>query len=302
VSSTRRPLARAALVAALATGLVAAGPLPLLAAPGRPTTPSYHAGPLRPAGPRVDGCSVQGTTQELQVSDRGAPGGSRRVWLYRPGVPDSGNVPVVYVLHGLPGDAGDFPSTGLGALLDQRICDGARPVVVVSPDGNAADGSDTEWADAADGRFRVESFVTDGLIRVVEGANKRPPSRRALVGFSMGGYGAAALALRHRGLYGQVAALSGYFSIDDPDDTFGSHAIAHDPAHLLGQARGLRILLEEARNDGDPVAAGQTARFAALLRGHHLPATVHTTAGSHSFAWVRSVLPEVLQYLDAGWR
>ena len=101
------------------------------------------------------------------------------------------------------------------------------------------DFDDTEWADSVDGRSQVETFVTGPLITAVEGAHPRPRGLRAIGGFSMGGFGAAMLGLRHPNLYGQVVTLAGYFTIDDPDGIFGNDPAvesAYNPTDLVALA------------------------------------------------------------------
>jgi poly(3-hydroxybutyrate) depolymerase len=43
---------------------------------------------------------------------------TRDVWVYRPPVPDSSTLPVLYFLHGIPGSATDPFKAGLAASLD----------------------------------------------------------------------------------------------------------------------------------------------------------------------------------------
>ena len=86
------------------------------------------------------------------------------------------------------------------------------------------------------------------VISAVEGAHRRDRRNRIIAGFSMGGYGAANLALRHPTVFGAVASFAGYFHIDDPDSVFGGDPrveSANDPAvlvktvgHMFGLAEG----------------------------------------------------------------
>lgn len=226
------------------------------------------------------------------------------MWVYRPVAPESAELPVTYVLHGLPGGFGDAADAGLAAVLDAAACAGSAPMVVVAPDGNDAGHHDTEWGDSAAGATtdgaRLETFVTQTLVGLVEGAHRRAASRRAIAGFSMGGYGATALALRHRDLYGQLAALSGYFHIDDPDHVFGADSAAHDPLRLASQARGLRVLLATASDDDDPVTRGETGRYAQVLRRVGAQPATLVVPGRHDVAFFSRVLPAVVDFLGEG--
>ncbi len=247
----------------------------------------------------------RGRVQTLQVPDRTAPGGYRSVVVYRPAVPDTADVPVVYFLHGLPGSATDLLSQGAARVLDETFASGTvRPFVLAFPDGNLRDGADSEWTDSADGSVKLESFVTGALISAVEGAHRRDRAHRALAGFSMGGYGATEIALRHSDIYSQVASLAGYFHIDDPDHMFGSDPSVqaqHDPDRQVDDLRAFRLLLLDGANDEDPVTQGETARFTAVLRARGITVTSEITPGRHTITWATRQLPAVAGFLAAGW-
>src|SRR3989440_566641 len=161
-----------------------------------------------------------GSDSVVSAADASAPGGRRSVWVHRPAGPDSATIPVLYLLHGYPADPATLAGGSLPGLLDREMCRTGRPFVLAVPDGRAGR-LDTEWGDDARGRFAVETFVTRQAVALVEGGLRRAPTRRVIAGFSMGGYGAAALALRHPDEYGQVAAFGGDFRIHDPDHGFG---------------------------------------------------------------------------------
>ncbi|MCU1352680.1 MAG: putative esterase, partial [Acidimicrobiales bacterium] len=81
--------------------------------------------------------------------------------MYRPGgLADTSKMPVVYMLHGLPGDpAALWTQHGEAAALDTQFARGAFPYVVVTVDGRGTKHNDTEWGDSIDGTDRVESFI-----------------------------------------------------------------------------------------------------------------------------------------------
>ncbi len=226
------------------------------------------------------------------------------VWVWRPPGPDSAVIPVLYFLHGNPGGPRDAFRYGLASILDERFEDGYPPFVVACPDGNGENRWDTEWADSADGLDMVESRLLDAVIPAVEGTHRRDASRRAIAGFSMGGYGAMNIALRHPKLFGQIVSIAGYFRADDPAGMFGWHTAliaANSPDLHVGRARGKRILLEADRSDDLPVIRGQAARFEALLDRAHIPATLRITAGRHNWSYAIGALADALDFLADGW-
>ena len=253
--------------------------------------------PQRPGGP--------GRTQLLTVASRDVSGGHRTVWVYRPAVPDSASLPVLYFLHGLPGSATDLAGTGIAHQLDIAFALGAlRPFVVVAPDGSSTGAWDPEWADSIDNRVQVESFVTKALISAVEGGLHRDRGHRAIAGFSMGGYGAANLALRHPDLYGQFVSLAGYFHVDDPSGVFGNNPAvqaANSPDRHLAVARQEHVLLMDGGQDNLALTCRESQRFAGLLRGAGVPASLPIVAGTHSWAFVTTALPIMELFLDGGW-
>lgn len=280
---------------------------------GRRTAPPVVIRPLptRPPGPTPTASPTPayrhvgaGTVSMLHVPAADASGGYRSVWVYRPGVPDSAQLPVLYFLHGLPGDATDITKSNITATLDREFTRGhVPPFVVAAPDGNSTGAADPEWANSSDGTVQVESFVTGPLIAAVEGTARRDRDHRAIAGFSMGGYGAMNLALRHPGLYGQVVSIAGYFKLDDESSIFAtSHARkANSPDHNVERASMLRIMLVEGVNDVEPVVTGEAQRFATLLRQAGQHPVLERPPGGHDWATLTAEWPRVIQFLESGW-
>jgi S-formylglutathione hydrolase FrmB len=229
----------------------------------------------------------------------------RDVWVYRPDVPDSTTLPVLYFLHGVPGSAGDVFEHGLAAALDDAIAHGAPPIVVAAPDGEGDVHQDTEWANSADGADQLETFVTTNVRQAVEGDHPRDRSHRAIAGFSMGGYGAMNLALKHPNLYSQVVAIAGYYHVDDPGGVFNhddSLIEANTPDAHLPAAGTFHISLLDGADDTEPVVAGESQRMKGLLDDAEVPADLIVAPGEHNWEYVSSQYPAMLSFLSAGWR
>jgi S-formylglutathione hydrolase FrmB len=227
------------------------------------------------------------------------------VYVWRPAVPETRDLPVLYFLHGVPSD----PKTivqyeGLAKQVQSYVAHGGRPFVLAVPDGNGSHHDDTEWADAADGSDRIEDRVMNEVIPAVEGRHRRDAAHRAIGGFSMGGYGSMNLALRHPGVFGAVASISGYFHVDDPSHMFGDDPdliAANRPDEHLDAARHIRIFLSAAASEGDPVIKGEPQRFKRLLDSAGIPAVLDVRPGGHDWDYVRSVLPDAFAFLAKGW-
>jgi enterochelin esterase-like enzyme len=114
--------------------------------------------------------------------------------------------PVVYWLHGTGGGQGGLRPVSEAFRGAARACL-APPVIVIFPNGLPHH----LWSDAVDGGAPVETAFVDDLVAHVDATLPTIPSREArwLEGFSMGGYGAARLGLRHPDRFGVVLALAG---------------------------------------------------------------------------------------------
>jgi S-formylglutathione hydrolase FrmB len=273
-----------------------AGALLLLAGA---VTPVLQAPPAHAAQPG----SGPGHVEVLHLPS-GDEQGTRDVWAYRPAVPDSSALPVLWFLHGFPGTGDDPFQVGLADAADRYIAGGGTPFVIAAPDGNGSTHSDTEFADAVDGTDRVESFIVHTAIPAVEGDHPRDRVHRAIAGFSMGGFGAMNLALRHTDLFGQAAPMSGYFHVDDPDGVFGGRPdvlAANSPDQHLDAARSLHIDLFEAADDTRPLTEHETDRYKGLLDGAGVPAVVTKGTGNHTWAYAASQFPALFSFLDGQW-
>ncbi len=248
--------------------------------------------------------SEHGTVQILHVPVPGDAGRKNDVYVYRPPVPDSPRLPVLYFLHGVPGHASDVFDAGLPGLMDTFFAQGNPPFVLVAPDGNGAHHDDTEWANARDGTDQIETFVTSNVISAVEGANRRDRTRRAIAGFSMGGYGAANLALRHPDLYDDTIPMAAYFHVDDPAGMFGGDLVtiaANSPELHLDAAHGHRIFIVDGDEDDERVVKGESRAGAATRREGGGPVWFQSIPGSHSWQFVAAAFPSVERFLDGEW-
>jgi S-formylglutathione hydrolase FrmB len=307
----RRDPARPAVTSGAVAGLPPAatttppssGPAPgttaTTAAAGTTTTvvkrPAAAARPRRP-GP--------GTVQYFTMASGDADGRRREFWVYRPGLPESADLPVVYFLHGYPSDDRDVADSGLAPALEQLFAAGVPPFVVVAPNGESSTRPDTEWADSADGKVRLENWIVRWLVPAVEGTHRRDRAHRAVAGFSMGGFGAMNLGLRHPDLFGQIVSVAGYFRVDDPDGMGGGDpqwAAANSPDQHVASGAASRMLLITAAGERDPLIAGEAQRFRRLAEAAGQHPSVVTAPGDHSFELVVAQLPTVARFLAGGW-
>lgn len=272
-----------------------------------PPNPDSTPAPIPHPG-QVAVCDEPGSDEIVSLPDPGAPDGEGRpMWVRRPPGPDSADLPVLYLLHGSASTHRTLMGADLGTHLDQQMCRSGVEFVIAAPYGQESGGSTTEWGDAHDGRFALESFVTGAAVTAVEGERPRPRSLRAIGGFSMGGYGAAALALRNPGHYSQVVSWGGYFRVDDPHGVLGEDPAPHSPDLLLEpkEVRDLRFMLVEGREDHTPLQRGsihgEAERFSGLLTDRGMTVTTLRPRGGHDLDTWKRTFPETVDFLVSGW-
>ncbi|HET9294855.1 MAG TPA: alpha/beta hydrolase-fold protein [Gemmatimonadales bacterium] len=141
----------------------------------------------------------------------------RRVLVYLPpsyGRDPARRFPVLYLLHGatsVPEEwiDGTYQGLDLRVALDSLVAAAATPeFIVVMPDADNALGAGFYANSPATGNW--QDFVVRDLVRHVDRRYRTDSlrARRALVGHSMGGFGALAIGFTHPEVFGLVYAVS----------------------------------------------------------------------------------------------
>ena len=107
--------------------------------------------------------------------------------------------PVFYLLHRWSGNNESFLKSNLVTELKDR------QLIVVTPS------ADTSWYvnSVANPNSRYEDFMTQELFPYVDKKYKVNPARQAIGGFSMGGFGALQIGLKHTDRFKFIADISG---------------------------------------------------------------------------------------------
>jgi enterochelin esterase family protein len=241
--------------------------------------------------------------------------------------PDA-RLPAIYLLHGYGGGRHEWVRGGrIDETLDQMIAEGVvAPVIAVMPEAGRS-----WYVDSArfGGPGDYATAIVRDLVTAVDAAHptRAEPRSRAIAGLSMGGHGALRLAFAHPETFGAVAALSP--GIWDPEgvswqggplgetpeererwyprttgERFDMETFkAQSPFAMLeavgAMASPPRIFLASGDDDFFDLHDGTVEMYLALRR-IGLEPELRIGDGGHDWAYWRSVVPEMLAFLDAG--
>jgi putative tributyrin esterase len=220
-------------------------------------------------------------------------------------IPSSKKLPVIYLLHGNGGGFRDWSNYSEVARF-------AEAAVLVMPQGDSS-----YYVNAAERPGdRYEDYIIQDLLTNVETRFPIAKSRsnRAIVGVSMGGFGAINLALGHPNLFAFAGGLSA--AIDVPRRRFSVRRAQQYRAHeLIFGPWG-----SDARRRNDPFVLARSVdpanapylflscgteegllpanrEFAALLIHQHLQCEFHVVAGGHEWKQWNQQLPSLFEIL-----
>lgn len=186
--------------------------------------------------------------------------------------------PVAYFLAGTMNTYRTFNDFVEGVRLTESF-----PAIVVSPNGDSGYWSD--WYNAGSfGSPMYETYVIDQLIPLIDARFRTSArrSQRAVMGISMGGYGAMMVAARHPDLFVAAASLSGAVDSNLPangavlsasptfqgaqaDAIYGPRATqevrwhGHNPTDLADNLRDLDLQVRSANGVPNPGIGEQPA-------------------------------------------
>ena len=196
-------------------------------------------------------------------------------------------------------------------VLDSLITGGSIPpliVVLVSEFGGPY--PDSECADSVDGREWFDRFMGIDLVHWVD-AHLRTiatPGSRATLGFSQGGYCAAAILSHHPVVFGSAIVISGYFvaGIHSGTTPTAWRPFNNDPG-VVNAVSPMKVIPRipaalRARlfyvMEADPTQGfygPQMAKLAAVLHGAGVPMALFPTPLGHSWYATRQLVPTMLE-------
>ena len=312
-SPVRRRLAQV-LVAAVFAALAVAGALGavryvstfwLYRGFAPPSVPHSIAVP-RPGGARQVPV-VHTTVQSITVRSTALGGYADPVFVVLPpgyaSHPGQG-YPVLYLLHGFPGQPAQFLNIGQVGVTEATLVAAGRmkPMILVLPAGTRSLLADEEWANGISRGNGWETFVARDLVNAIDGRYRTIPSGRGrgIGGLSEGGYGALNIGLHHPGEFGLLESWSGYMLPDQIPAIFGPSASVLDynsPARQVvtaaPQLRAGHAYIWFYNGAGDALS-GQNRSFAAELTALGAAHHFFLAPGKHSWSLWRALMPQAL--------
>lgn len=282
---------------------------PAVTQPSEPAPVASDARVSTITDPAPEGVGAAGAVQIPAPATMKIP--SDEAWVYTPpGYDPSGATlyPTMYLLHGSPGTAADWMTSGAPGVLDQLITSGTiRPMIVVSPDMNAEGTDESSCLDSTKGGSQVESYLTDVVIPWVDEHYPVAQDRvyRSIGGMSSGAYCAIDQGLRHDDLYGTILAIMPY---GEPG-AGGDHQLStpeevaeHTPntyVDTIALPDHLGVLFDYGDGEKDS-EVGVTARdLAARLEARGATVVLREEAGQgHTWGMAMTALPYGAQLFE----
>jgi len=200
--------------------------------------------------------------------------------------------PLLVFLHGKGEDQDSNLDDAMFAALARL---GSRAPDIVFPYG----GADSYWHDRADGAWG--SYVVRQVIPQALSRLHADPSRIAIGGISMGGFGALDIARLYPGRYCAVGGHSAALWVSGGDSAPGAFDDAEDfarhdviaAAHASDPYRGSAVWIDVGTDD--PFRAADTT-LAEELRADGHPVQFHVWPGSHDQSYWQSHWDSYLQF------
>jgi len=221
-----------------------------------------------------------------------------------------GKFPVLYMLHGDPGNSedwlinADFQDT-LDTLIAQKE---VEPMIVVFPDGRGIATQDSQYVNATKLDQRMEDFVVSDVVHEIDQRYRTLAVRgaRGLGGASSGGYAALNIGIHHPNTFGVLASFSGYFINNEwvVQTLFGNDQKAkqrNNPLVTLDQYKlqpAPSVFLQVGDTDY-PTFIAQNRQLESKLKKYGIPHTLVFTEGSHGWEMWKQSLPNGLEYISA---
>lgn len=232
--------------------------------------------------------------------------------------------PVVYLLHGLGDDETSWLEYGqISQYADKSVeSDESVPMIFVMPEAFR-----TYYVNDYKGSFLYQDMFVKELVPYIDSLFRTKANRqhRALMGYSMGGFGALNLHLKHPDVFGSAVPLSISVRTDEQyitedasgwDDQWGrlfgepgfkgkdritEYYKQNSPFYILPQMpaaeiKKLNIYIDNG--DKEQTLCRSNEELHILMRKLNIPHEFRVRDGGHSFQYWCSALPNALRFIS----
>lgn len=234
--------------------------------------------------------------------------------------------PVVYLLHGYgDNETAWYRGGNIMQYIDMYRSAFNIPAIYVMPEGY-----NNYWVNRYNGSFNLMDYMVTELVPEIDRLyrTQKHPQSRAVMGYSMGGYGALILAARHPETFHTAIVLSMSFRTNEqylaePSNVFDSqwgsvfggigtsgsarltaHFRVHSPFHFFS----LYNISQSGQNyfidcgDDEETLSITSNELHALLREKGVKHEYRMRNGSHNWDYWHKSLPEAFTYLSSAFR
>ncbi|HNP17135.1 MAG TPA: alpha/beta hydrolase family protein [Fulvivirga sp.] len=230
--------------------------------------------------------------------------------------------PVVYLLHGYGDNERAWYTSGGIPYYSDLYKDEITPMIYVMPAGYTS-----YYVNKYTGNYPFMDMITTELVPTIDELfrTKKDKNARAVMGYSMGGYGALILPVLNPDIFTVGVPLSMSFRTDEqymaePQRVFdaqwgtifgGNGAVGearltdyfkqHSPFYLFNtsntsQSAGLKLLID-CGDDEESLTITNDAMHA-VMRDHDIPHEYRVRSGGHSFDYWKKSYPEALKFIS----
>ena len=234
--------------------------------------------------------------------------------------------PVVYLLHGFGDDQTAWYKDGLIQYYSDLGALENVPMIFVMPQG-----FNSYYVNRANGTLPYMDYFVNELVPEIDSLyrTKKDKSQRAVMGYSMGGYGALILPAKNPDVFSISVPLSMSFRTDEqylaePQDVFnnqwglifggygtsGSSRLTdyftdYSPFHFFNQTdlskySGLKIFMD--CGDDEESLHITNGSLHNLMRDNGIPHEYRVRNGGHSWEYWHKSLPEALRFISDGFQ
>lgn len=231
--------------------------------------------------------------------------------------------PVVYLLHGYGDDeTAWYKNGGLQYYVDKHLAE-TGPMIYVMPQGFR-----TYYIDKYNGNFPYMDMFVDELVPEIDSRlrTKKDKSQRAVMGYSMGGYGALILPAMHPDVFSVGIPLSMSFRTDEQYIAESQSSFDNQWAPNFGPGQGvsgtarlsdyfkerspfyffneenltiynnLKFLID--CGDDEESLIFTSNRLHSLMRNNGIAHEYRVRSGGHSFDYWKKSYPEALKFIS----